>query len=129
VTGNAVVAPPPVVVDFVAPTVLVREADRPSDLTIIGNGPPGTFVVFPNGLRVSLPTDQIVSAGDEGGFVRVGLGGMQFVGVQDGRLTFLRVLELWPASQLSPARSHRMELDPAWVSTVFACGERVWSAR
>jgi epsilon-lactone hydrolase len=54
-------------IDFVALTSLLREQDRPSTLPIIGNGPPGTFVLFPNGLKVSLPTDQIVFADDTGG--------------------------------------------------------------
>jgi hypothetical protein len=49
-------------IDFAAPTSLLREEDRPSTLPIIGNGPPGTFVLFPNGIKVSLPTDQIVFA-------------------------------------------------------------------
>src|SRR5438132_13045586 len=63
-------------IDFVAPTALLREEHRPSTLPIVGNGPPGTFVLFPNGLRVSLPTDQIVFADDTGGHARVGFGGM-----------------------------------------------------
>jgi hypothetical protein len=47
----------PLLIDFAAPTSLLREQNRPSTLPIVGNGPPGTFVLFPNGLRVSLPTD------------------------------------------------------------------------
>jgi hypothetical protein len=54
----------PLLIEFAAPSSLLRERDRPSAFPIVGNGPPGTFVVFPNGLRVSLPTDQIVSADD-----------------------------------------------------------------
>ena len=97
-----------------------------SDLTIIGNGPPGTFVLFPHGLRVSLPTDQIVFADDANGHVRVGFGGMQFSGLQEGRLVFVRVRELLPEDQLSPARSHRMLLDPAWVAAISVDGQPVW---
>jgi hypothetical protein len=70
----------PLLIDFAAPTFLLREQDRPSVLPIVGNGPPGTFVLFPNGLRVSLPTDQIVFADDRGGHARVGFGGMRFIG-------------------------------------------------
>ena len=40
----------PLRIDFVTPSSLVREKDRPSTLPIVGNGPPGTFVLFPNGL-------------------------------------------------------------------------------
>jgi hypothetical protein len=82
---------PPLLIDFAAPTPLCREPDRPSALRIIGNGPPGTFVLFPHGLRVSLPTDQIVFADDVEGYARVGFGGMQFVGLEDSRVVFVRV--------------------------------------
>jgi hypothetical protein len=63
---------------------------RPSALPIVGNGPPGTLVLFPGGLRVSLPTAQIVVADDACDHVRVGFGGMHFVGLEDGRLLFWR---------------------------------------
>jgi hypothetical protein len=113
-------------IDFVAPSSLLREQPRPSDLRIVGNGPPGTFVLFPGGLRVSLPTDQIVFADDGGGFARVGFGGMQFVGEEDGALVFTRVREVLPENQLSPARSHTMRLDVPWVTAAFALGRVVW---
>jgi hypothetical protein len=117
---------PSLLVDFVAPTSLYRESHRSSDLRIIGNGPPGTFVLFPHGLRVSLPTDQIVIAEDADGHVRVGFGGMRFVGVEEGSLVFARVREILPEDQLSPARSHTMRLDPQWVATVSVDGRPVW---
>ena len=98
-------------VNFIAPSALLREGDRRSDLRIIGNGPPGTFVHFPHGLRVSLPTDQIVFASDEGGYARVAFGGMRWVGADHGVLTFVREREVLPADQLSPARSHVMHLN------------------
>jgi hypothetical protein len=116
----------PLVVEFVEPTSIFREADRVSALPIIGNGPPGTFALFPDGFRVSLPTDQIVFASDAGGRACVGFGGMQFVGFRDGQLTFVRVRELHPEDQLSPARSHTMRLDPRWVSAILVDGSRVW---
>ena len=118
----------PLLIDFAAPTSLFREQDRPSTLPVIGNGPPGTFVLFPNGLRVSLPTDQIVFADDTSGHARVGFGGMQFEGVKEGRLVFVRVRELFPEDQLSPARSHTMRLDPRWVATISVDGRPVWPA-
>jgi hypothetical protein len=113
-------------IDFVAPTSLLLEQDRPSTLPIVGNGPPGTFVLFPNGLRVSLPTDQIVLADDSAGHARVEFGGMHFVGLEDGRLAFVRVRELVPEHQLSPDRSHKMLLDPRWVTTISEDGRMLW---
>ena len=115
-------------VDFASPSSLAREENRVSALPIVGNGPPGTFVLFPDGLRVSLPTDQIVEADDTAGHARVGFGGMRYVGLEEGRLIFVRVRELWPEDQLSPARSHRMTLDPAWLQAVHVDGRRVWPA-
>ena len=118
----------PLLIDFAAPTSLVREHIRISALPIVGNGPPGTFVVFPNGLRVSLPTDQIVFADDAGGHARVGFGGMRFDGSEQGRLVFVRIRELFPEDQLSPARSHKMLLDPQWVAAIAVDGRPVWPA-
>jgi hypothetical protein len=116
----------PLLIAFVAPTSLIREQHRASALPIVGNGPPGTFVLFPHGLRVSLPTDQIVFADDSAGHARVGFGGMRFAGSEDGRLLFMRVRELFPEDQLSPARSHRMLLDPQWVAAISVDGLPVW---
>jgi hypothetical protein len=118
----------PLIIDFTTPTALVREQNRTSSLPIIGNGPPGTFVLFPHGFRVSLPTDQIIFADDDSGHVRVGFGGMQFVGVEQGRLVFIRIRELFPEDQLSPDRSHTMRLDPQWVAAISEDGRRVWPA-
>jgi hypothetical protein len=118
----------PLLIDFSAPSTLLREQDRPSVLPILGNGPPGTFVVFPGGLRISLPTDQIIFAADAGGHARVGFGGMRFVGLEGERLVFVRVRELFPEAQLSPARSHTMFLEPQWVARISVDGLPVWSA-
>lgn len=116
----------PLLIDFAAPTSFLREQNRISTLPIVGNGPPGTFVLFPSGLKVSLPTDQIVFADDTGGHARVGFGGMRFVGSEEGRLVFVRIRELFPEEQLSPARSHKMLLDAQWVSTISVHGRPVW---
>ena len=116
----------PLLIDFATPSSIFRERNRISALRIIGNGPPGTFVLFPNGLSVSLPTDQIVFADDTGGHARVGFGGMQFVGSHEGHLMFVRIRELLPEDQLSPARSHTMLLDLQRVATVSVDGRRVW---
>ena len=118
----------PLLIDFTSPTTLLQEQNRTSTLPIIGNGPPGTFVLFPNGLRVSLPTDQIVFADDASGHVHVEFGGMQFVGFEGGQLVFVRIRELFPEDQLSPDRSHTMRLDPQWVATISEDGRPVWPA-
>jgi hypothetical protein len=115
----------PLLIDFATPSSIFREHNRISTLRIIGNGPPGTFVLFPNG-RVSLPTDQIVFADDTGGHARVGFGGMQFVGSEEGHLVFVRIREVLPEDQLSPARSHTMLLDSRRVATVSVDGRPVW---
>jgi hypothetical protein len=116
----------PLLIDFATPSSIFREQNRISPLRIIGNGPPGTFVDFPDGLRVSLPTDQVVFADDTAGHARVGFGGMQFVGAEEGHLVFKRILELFPEDQLSPARSHTMRLDSQWVTAVSVNGRPVW---
>lgn len=65
---------PPLLIRFVENTRLRREAAFSSGLPIIGNGPPGTFVVFPNGREVPLPTDQIVASHDDSGAALVSFG-------------------------------------------------------
>lgn len=77
-------------------------------------------------VRISLPTDQIVSTGESGGGVTVGFGGMRFTGVEDGRLTFARVRDLWPEERLSPDRSWKMTLELPWVASVHEDGAQVW---
>jgi hypothetical protein len=119
----------PLLIEFAPHTSLYRERELVSQLPIVGNGPAGTFVVFPGGLRVSLPTDQIIFADDVRGCVRVGFGGMQFVGLEGDRLVFVRVRELFPEDRLSPARSHTMLLDPQWVAAIAVDGRPVWKAR
>lgn len=118
----------PLLIEFAPQTSLYREQDRVSQLPIVGNGPPGTFVVFPDGMRVSLPTDQIVFADDKDGAARVGFGGMRFTGSADGQLIFVRVRELQPEEQLSPARSHVMKLEARMVSSILVDGRPVWPA-
>jgi hypothetical protein len=116
----------PLIIDFVCPSSLLREQDRRSALRIVGNGSPGTFILFPNRLRVSLPTDQIVLAEEKDGHVRVGFGGMRFVAEEAGKLVFVRFRELFPEDQLSPARSHTMLLERQWVASVSVDGTAVW---
>jgi hypothetical protein len=118
----------PLLIEFAPHTLLYRERDLLSQFPIVRNGPAGTFVIFPSGVRVSLPTDQIVVADDTGGFARVGFGGMSFAGIEEGRLIFLRVRDLQPEEQLSPARSHKMKLEPHMVSAILVNGRPVWRA-
>ena len=115
----------PLLIEFAAGTRLFREPDLAQGLRILHNGPPGTFVTFADGLRVSLPTDQIVYSDDTGESARVGFGGMSFAGMEAGRLIFHRVREMHPEEQLSPARSHTMVLDPNWVASIWIDGQRV----
>ena len=116
----------PLLIDFVTPSSIFREPDRVSTFRIIGNGPPGTFVLFPTSLRISLPTDQVVFADDSSGHARVGFGGVQFVGADAEHLVFVRIREVLPEDQLSPARSHTMRLDSHLVATVSVDGRAVW---
>ena len=118
----------PLLIEFVAGTRLFREADLVQNLPILQNGPPGTFVIFPAGFRVSLPTDQIVYSDDSGPGARVGFGGMSFGGVEAERLMFHRVREMLPEGQLSPARSRTMVLNPGWVASISIEGREVWTA-
>jgi len=118
----------PLVIVFAPGTSLYREQDLVSHLPIVRNGPAGTFVVFPSGVRVSLPTDQVVSADERDGAARVGFGGMRFTGASEGRLHFVRERDLLPEEQLSPARSHIMTLEANMVSSVLVDGHLVWRA-
>jgi hypothetical protein len=38
----------------------------------------------------------------------------------------VRIRELFPEDQLSPARSHTMRLDPQWVDTLSVDGQPIW---
>jgi hypothetical protein len=118
----------PLLIEFAPQTSLYRERDLVSQLPIVRNGPAGTFVIFPTGVKVSLPTDQIVVADDTAGFARVGFGGMSYVGIEDGHLIFVRVRDLQPEEQLSPSRSHRMRLEQHMVSSILVNGRPVWRA-
>jgi hypothetical protein len=119
----------PLLIEFQPGTFLHREQDLVSALPIVRNGPPGTFVVFPGRLRVSLPTDQVIFVDDRGGHAEVGFGGMQFAGIDAGRLVFHRVRELHAEEDLSPARSHTMFLEPHLVSAIRVDGQLVWPSR
>jgi hypothetical protein len=81
-----------------------------------------------DGLRISLPTDLIVDTHERDDAVVVGFGGMRFNGVHGGRMTFVRVRDLWPEPQLSPARSWLMTLDLLWVAAVHEDGCQIWPA-
>lgn len=116
---------PLLLVTFAAGSSLVREADRRSDLPIHRNGPPGTFVYL-DGVRISLPTDQIVGADERNGAVVVGFGGLRYIGVEDGRLVCARERDLLPEPQLSPDRGWTMTLDPEWIASVQEHGRQVW---
>ena len=116
----------PLLIEFVVDTTIYREPSFVPKLPIVQNGPPGTFIVFPDGRRVSVPTDQVVFADDTGACARVGFGGMSFVGIEDGYLVFLRVRDLQPPETLPPERGRRMTLKPEMVSAIYVNGGEVW---
>ena len=118
----------PLLIEFAPRTRVVRERKVASKLPIVQNGPPGTSVVFADGSRVALPTDQIVLAEDSGGAARVTFGGMRFAGLEGGQLVFHRVREIHPESELSPERGRRMALAPRMVAAVVAGEREVWRA-
>ncbi|MSP61708.1 MAG: hypothetical protein EXR72_15515 [Myxococcales bacterium] len=143
-------AGPPLLIVFAFGTRVRQEAAFSTGLPIVGNGPPGTFVMFPGGRpvggllsgsrevaagrspglgsQVPLPTDQIVGSDHQGGMARVAFGGMRFDGIEGGQLVFRRVRDLLPAALLSPERGMRMTLEPWMVAAVFVDGERAWPA-
>src|SRR5689334_19472005 len=98
----------PLLVDFVRGTRVYRKPDVSGKLPIVQNGPPSTLVVFADGVKVPLPTDQIVFTENTGGRARVGFGGMSLGGMEGGYLVFHRVLDLRAEEQLSPERARRM---------------------
>ena len=116
----------PLLVEFVSGTSLYREPESISKLPIVQNGPPGTFVIFSDGRKVPLPTDQIVFADDTGAGARVGFGGMSFKGMEEGHLVFYRVRDLRPEGELSPQRGRKMTLEPQMVSSIHVDGRHVW---
>lgn len=116
----------PLLIEFVPDTRIWREPQVVPKLPILQNGPPGTFIVFKDGRRVSLPTDQIVFAENTEERARVGFGGMRFDGIDAGYLVFLRVRDLQPPETLSSERSYRMTLKPTMVSTIYVDGHEAW---
>lgn len=116
----------PLLIEFVPDTRLERDPDVVSQLPIVQNGPPGTRVVFADGSKVPLPTDQIVFADDATGCARVGFGGMSFEGLEDGFLVCYRVRELQPEELLSPGRGRRMTLKTDMVAAIYVDARKVW---
>ena len=121
----------PLLIEFVAGTRIHREPNpvkSAHDIPILHNGPPGTFIIFLEGRRVPLPTDQIVFADDASGRALVGFGGMSFAGVEGGQLVFHRLRDLLPENMLSPERGRRMTLELDMVASVDVDGRRIWPA-
>lgn len=116
----------PVLVEFVRGSRISRGKPVAKSLPIMQNGPPGTKVHFAGGGEVPLPTDQVVFRDDEGGFARVGFGGMRFSGVEDGLLSFRRVQDLLPEEFLSPERGFHMTLELHTVARVLVHGQVEW---
>ena len=123
---SAIIQTFPLLIEFVRGTKIFRESEVVPKIPIVQNGPPGTFILFPDGVKLPLPTDQITFADDSGGSARVAFGGMSAPRMEGGQLTFYRVKDLQPAEKLSPLRGRRMTLEPQMVESVFADGEIVW---
>lgn len=116
----------PLIVEFTPGSRIRQEEEVVSELPIIQNGPPGTFVEFENGRQIALPTDQIVAHEDKSSGASVGFGGMSFEGMEGDHLVFWRVKDLWPEEKLSPERGIKMTLDPQVVSKIVLQGTEVW---
>jgi hypothetical protein len=112
----------PLVIEFVDGSLIERDEAVAPRLPIVGNGPPGTRVVFADGWRINLPTDQIVDARVVGGRARVSFGGMRWATPDGASLAFDRVKDLWAPALLSPERGVRMTLDIARVAGVWQEG-------
>lgn len=119
----------PLLIQFAPGSRVHRDEAIVPRLPIVQNGPPGTSIVFADGRKVPLPTDQVVLAEQRDGAACVGLGGMSFEGLEDGMLVFYRVRDLAPEEQLSPERGRRMTLAPWMVASVRASGQPVWPGR
>lgn len=115
----------PLLIEFAPGTKIYCEPEVVPELPILQNGPPGTFIIFPEGRRVSLPTDQIVFS-ETAEAVRMGFGGMSFEGMEDGLLVFYRVLDLQPEKLLSPERGLRMTLETGMVRAISVNSQIVW---
>lgn len=116
----------PLLIEFAGGTHIGRDQAVPRGLPIVRNGPPGTHIVFADGGRVNLPTDQIVLADEHQGRARVGFGGMSFEGFEGDDLVFFRVLDLQPEHLLSPERGRKMTLRPSMVERVLVRGRQVY---
>jgi hypothetical protein len=117
----------PIVVEFVAGARVERAAEVVPRLPIVGNGPPGTLVVFADARRVPLPTAQIASiedAGDAG--PRIGFAGMTFQGLVEGQLMFLLVLDRAPTPRPARGQGSFMTLEPYMVASVSEDGHVIW---
>ena len=116
----------PLLIEFAPGSRLDRQPDFVSPLPILRNGPPGTAVIFADGTKVNLPTDQIVFSEVADGTAWVGFGGMSAAGLEDGQLAFYRVRDLQPSELLSPERGVRMTLEPRMVTSIAVDGRMVW---
>jgi hypothetical protein len=116
----------PLLIEFIQGTRVCQQRDVSGKLPIVRNGPPSTFIVFADGAKVPLPTDQIVFAENCGGRARVGFGGMSMGEMENGHLIFHRIRDLWPDERLSPERARRMTLKPRMVLSVTVEGHAVW---
>jgi len=107
----------PVVIQFIAGSkVLSPQLQEPHH----------TWINFSKGDPIPMPTDQIIHYEDAHGAARVGLGGMSFEGIENDRLVFWRVRDIYPEENLHPERAMKVTLDPSKVASVHLQGTQVW---
>jgi RimJ/RimL family protein N-acetyltransferase len=121
-----VLEPPLTVVAFSAGSRLRRDRPVPTTLPLARRVPPATWVVFPDGRGLGIPTDQIVLSDDASGSARVGFGGMRFDGLDDGWLVLRREREIWPEEMLAPERGRTLRVRASDVTRVIVERRAVW---
>ncbi|HAR43546.1 MAG TPA: hypothetical protein DCS07_13110 [Bdellovibrionales bacterium] len=107
----------PVVIEFIPGSRVMNEEQKQ---------PHHTWISFSHGEPITVPTDQIIHCEDAHGAARVGLGGMSFEGLENEKLVFWRVRDLYPEETLHPERAIKVSLDTSRVATVHMQGTQVW---
>ena len=113
-------------IEFVAGSRVRRDEPVRSQLPLVRNGPPATWIVFADGRGLGVPTDQILRAEDSGGAARVAFGGMRFDGAEDGWLVFRRAREVLAEEQLAPERGRELKVRVQDIARVIASGKPAW---
>jgi hypothetical protein len=116
----------PLVVEFARGSRIRREDADEISFTVSQEVLPVTFVQFPDGSQVSIPTDQVVLGEDSHGAALIGFGGMCFEGMEDEQLVFWRVCDVVRGEYMLSGPRERMALALPLVSRVVVRGTQVW---